>query len=124
MHGWSYNLVLILVPVTFWAATRRREQIVELIRRGRRQLLESAVRAWRARRAAPSPDFGPDSAVEAAPQVTSPTGGPGKGPEAGPGGGSEEGAGKIRQPMFETLDNGTRGVWINVPPRRPGGGDA
>ncbi|MER7002184.1 hypothetical protein ABT297_03935 [Dactylosporangium sp. NPDC000555] len=113
MHGLSYNLVLIAVPLLFWAAIRWR------------QILTWAVQSWRARRAAQaglSPDDGLEPPATAGPQVSSPAGLSGEGPGGGSEGGPEEGAGKGADPIVETLDNGVTGAWIRV--QRQGGRDA
>jgi hypothetical protein len=110
MRGLSYNLVLILVPLGFWAATRRRN------------ILAWAVRSWRARRAvqAPvSPDGGLEPAPVPAPQASGTAGPAGKTRAGGPEGVAAEGAGKRGQPIVETRGNGVTGVWITV--QRPGG---
>jgi hypothetical protein len=112
MAGASYNAVLIVVPLIFWAGTRWRS------------ILAWAIREWRQHRAN-RPGVSPSTAAAApladGPQVTPPTGPAGEGLRRASEGGPEEGAGKRPAPLVETRGDGVTGAWIRVD---RAGGDA
>lgn len=105
MAGASYNAVLVVVPLLFWAGTRWRS------------ILAWAIGEWRQYRAK-RPGVSPVTGAEAPPadgaQVTSPTGPAGEGHSRASEGGPEEGAGKRSTPLLETRDDGVTGAWIRV----------
>lgn len=105
-RGTSYNAVLIVVPLLFWAVVKWRT------------IVGWAIAAWRERRA-PSPESGPDATLAAEPQVTSPTGLPGEGLGRASEGGPVGVAGEGLPPWMETRD-GVRGAWIRVQAREDG----
>jgi hypothetical protein len=105
MHGVSYNLVLIIVPLLFWAGTQWRKILAWAI---------GAWRTWRTREEPPSPNYGLEPDSEPEPLVTSPAAPSGEGPSRAAEGGSEEGAGKRPGPIVETRDGKVVGAWIRV----------
>lgn len=118
MQGVSYNLVLIGIPLLFWAMVKWRV------------LAAAAIGAWRARRTPPAPPLssycGPAAPYPAALQVTASPALPGQvsgtGSGTGPGQGWGQGSGEGWRSGVETRDDGVTGVWIKVQPG--GGGDA
>lgn len=105
MVGASYNVVLVVVPLLFWAGTRWRSIVRWAINEWRR---------YRARQPGVSPETGATAPPTDSAQVTSPTGPAGEGLSRGSEGGPEEGAGRRPAPLLETRDNGVTGAWIRV----------
>ncbi|MET7395639.1 hypothetical protein ABZS66_19325 [Dactylosporangium sp. NPDC005572] len=112
MHGVSYNLVLIGVPLLFWAAVRWRTIAAWAVRGWREH---RAQRAARAAEAGVFPGTGHGRPADRGPQVTPPDVSRGRPSERPSGEGPGDPPGKTPPPAVETRGDGVTGVWITVP---------